>query len=200
MISKSLFDKSFIAMNTAAGFEIREFPSFSFGVYKDCKILFIEAFKYCDRTMVNFEWLESYNEVVEWMTDTKGKGLFLVGEVGLGKSNIIEKVIPLLFFNRFNKCVRVTHVNQLGQNLNELLKAKYICVDEIGVEKLHNNFGIKSVPFIELIDNAERNCNVVFISTNLTKQQLLERYGVRTLDRILRLCKLIKFEGKSMRR
>lgn len=200
MTSKARFEESFKALNYNRKFQIREFPSFSFGTYDDCKEMFIEAFTFCDRTIVEFKWQPAYREVVGWMTDTKGKGLFLVGEVGLGKSNIIEKVIPLLFYHRFKKVIKVVHVNQLGHSLNVMLQAKFICVDEVGIEKLHNDYGIKSVPFIELIDNAERHSNLVFISTNLSKNEILERYGVRTLDRMLRLSKLITFKGKSLRR
>ena len=41
-----------------------------------CKNLFIEIFKAVDNTISDFQYLEEYDEIVDWMTDTKGKGLF----------------------------------------------------------------------------------------------------------------------------
>lgn len=34
---------------------------------------------------------------------------------------------------------------------------------------------------------------------NLTREQLLRRYGERTFDRLTRLCRPVKFEGESLR-
>ncbi len=199
MISKDNLNQGLDDLKKINGFDIRKFPRFTFGDKKRCKDLFIRAFKFCDQTMDEFIWINAYDEVVNWMEDTKGQGLFLTGAIGLGKSNIVEKVIPILFFYYFRKVVKVTYSNQLGKNMIDLLKLKYITIDEVGVENIHQEYGVKSIPFNEIIENVERKCNIVFISTNLNKDQMLQMYGARTLDRILRCCKLIKFEGKSLR-
>ena len=51
-----------------------------------------------------------------------------------------------------------------------------------------------------ILNAAERYHRPVFITTNLTEQQILNRYGERTLDRILHLCRTVKFKGESLRR
>jgi len=193
------FQKSFTLLNQSLGFEKRKFQSFSFGSYEECKELFIAAFKFCDETVSDFVWKEQYDKIIIWMTDTKGTGLFITGDVGLGKSTITEKVIPLLFLEKLNKMVHCAHANEIGKIKEQLITKRFLTIDEIGVEVLHNEFGIRSIPFKELVENAERKCNILFISTNLNKEQMLERYDVRTLDRIKRLCTLVKVTGKSLR-
>ena len=47
------------------------------------------------------EWLKEYDEVADWLSDNKGKGLFLIGPVGVGKTEICMKVIPIIFLRLF---------------------------------------------------------------------------------------------------
>ena len=199
MEKNNLFHNSYNVLSQSLGFKKKKFQSFSFGSYDECKELFIEAFKFCDESVKDFVWKEQYEKIIIWMTNTKGKGLFLTGDVGLGKSTIAEKVMPLVFFEKLNKMVHCAHANEIGKLKEQLLKKKFLTIDEVGVEVLHNEYGIKSIPFIELVENAERKCNTLFISTNLNKEQMLERYDVRTLDRIKRLCEPVKLTGKSLR-
>jgi DNA replication protein DnaC len=46
----------------------------------------------------------------------------------------------------------------------------------------------------------QKRLKPVFVSTNLTPEQMLARYDVRTIDRLVRLSKMVKFEGKSYRK
>ncbi|MBI9062756.1 MAG: hypothetical protein JEZ14_12285 [Marinilabiliaceae bacterium] len=200
MGNKTEFHNSFMVLNQSLGFEKMEFQSFSFGTYDECKDLFIAAFKFCDKTVTDFVWKGKYHDVIQWMADTKGTGLFITGDVGLGKSNIVGKVIPLLFLEKHNKIVHFAHANALGKNKEQLLTKKFLTIDDIGVEAFHNEYGVKSIPLKELVENAERKCNTLFISTNLNKHEMLERYDERTLDRIRRLCTLVKLKGPSLRK
>ncbi len=193
------FEKSFKVLNQSTGFQKREFPAYSFGTYEECKKLFVSAFEFCDNTINTFVWKEEYDVIIQWMTDTKGTGLFITGDVGLGKSNIVEKVMPLLFFDQHNMMVCCSHAQDLGKQKQQLLTKKLLAIDEVGVEPLHNDYGVKSIPFKDIVENAERKGNILFISTNLNKAQMLERYDVRTLDRIRRLCTLVKITGNSLR-
>ena len=49
-----------------------------------------------DTTYDNPRYLPEYDEIVDWMVDTKDKGLLLMGDCGRGKSIIITGVIPVL--------------------------------------------------------------------------------------------------------
>ena len=42
-------------------------------------------------------WRPEYKKVAEWLTNTRGRGLFMYGNCGLGKSILGRYVIPALF-------------------------------------------------------------------------------------------------------
>ncbi len=181
-------------------FNTRQFPSFSFGNAGLCKRILENAILSVDQTIEEFIWIPEYEQVVEWMINTKGKGLFLTGDVGRGKTDIIFHVIPLIFYHFKKKVVKTVLAEELGAKLPHLKTKKFIAVDEMGCEPVHNDYGSKFEPINRLFNLAETQSKILFVSTNLDSSQVLERYGVRTLDRIRRLCKVIKFSGESMRK
>ena len=84
-------------------FPVRECKKYSFGYRKTCKNLFIEVFMEVDKTVKEFEWITEYDQIIEWMTDTKGKGLALFGSIGRGKTVINSFIWPVLFQKHFRK-------------------------------------------------------------------------------------------------
>lgn len=181
-------------------FKEREFQSFTFGNKEKCRKIFKAALLETDKSIKILEFLPEYNEIIDWMTDTKGKGLFLTGDVGRGKTNIVFYVIPLIFFHYKNKIINRIHADELERNINKFNTKKMIAIDEMGVEPITNNYGAKYEVINKLFNMAESNSKTLFISTNMNAEQVLERYGERTLDRIKRLCKIIKFQGESLRK
>jgi DNA replication protein DnaC len=73
----------------------------------------VKAFKYYDKTIVEYKHLSAYDEIIDWMVDTKGKGLILMGECGLGKSTILKSVIPAIFNTIKNKVLRCVPAKEL---------------------------------------------------------------------------------------
>lgn len=189
------------ALKDSCNYQEREFPRFSFGDREKCKRLFIAIFKQVDKTAADFNYLQEYDEVVDWMVDTKGKGLFLAGSVGRGKTIIIEKVIKLLFFHCHRKVITCVRAEELDkERLQHIKRKKFIAIDDMGAEHLANDFGVKYEGVNDIFNAAEAENKILFVSTNLTNEEVLHRYGVRTLDRIKRLCKIVKFDGDSMRK
>tara|TARA_R110001583_G_scaffold1732_1_gene13436 strand:- start:1336 stop:1911 length:576 start_codon:yes stop_codon:yes gene_type:complete len=169
---------------------------YNLGTKEDIKEMFIKSFKYYDRTIDSYEHLTSYDEIVDWMVDTKGKGLMLMGECGLGKSTILNYVIPAIFRTRTNKILRSVPAKELGQI--ERNKAPFIIIDDLGTESIKNDYGTKIDAVADAISYAEDSSKTLLITTNLTPQALKERYDDRTLDR-LRKCKVVIIKGKSFR-
>ena len=192
--------ESFKVLNENYGMNVREFPSFSFGNIENCREIIKAAFLEIDKTITEFKFTPELEELADWMTDTKGKGLFLTGSVGRGKTNVVTYVIPLIFFHFQRKVVKTVTAEELANRLPELKSKKFIALDELGVESLKNNFGEKYEPVNVLFNLAETESKILFVSTNLDGSQVLERYGIRTLDRIKRLCRIIKFSGESLRK
>ena len=169
---------------------------YKLGVREEIKEMFIKSFEYYDRTVDKYEHLPAYDEIIDWMTDTKGRGLMLMGECGLGKSTILNFVIPAIFRTKTNKILRSVPAKELGAV--DRNKAPFIIIDDLGTESIKNDYGTKIDAVADAISYAEDSSKTLLITTNLTPQALKERYDERTLDR-LRKCKVVIIKGKSFR-
>ncbi|MCW3784905.1 hypothetical protein [Plebeiibacterium sediminum] len=179
---------------------VRKAKKFSFGDFKYCRQILYQSFISTDGTVQKLEWLPEYDKVAEWMVDNQGKGLCMVGDCGRGKSSILTGVLPLIFNIKFNKNVHVYPAEEMPEKIQEILTRPIIAIDELGVEPMLNNYGEKYEAFNRIINLAEKEMRLLFITTNLTKDQILQRYDIRTWERINRLCKVVRFEGESYRR
>ena len=134
------------------------------------------------------------------MVNTGGKGLILTGDCGRGKTTILTGVVPVIFDFAYGKIVKPFSARELVERRKEIIGRWSYCIDEIGVEPQFNNYGEKTELFNDILDDAEKSVKPVFISTNLDGKKIQTRYGVRAMDRIVRLCKIVKFKGESLRR
>ena len=169
---------------------------YKLGAREEIKEMFIKSFEYYDRTVDKYEHLPAYDEIIDWMVDTKGRGLMLMGECGLGKSTILNFVIPAIFRTKTNKILRSVPAKELGSV--DRNKAPFIIIDDLGTESIKNDYGTKIDAVADAISYAEDSSKTLLITTNLTPQALKERYDERTLDR-LRKCKVVIIKGKSFR-
>ena len=64
----------------------------------------------------------------------------------------------------------------------------------IGVEVQIGGYGEKYEGVNRVINVAEQRAKAVFVTTNLNGEQIMERYGMRTVDRLAHLCKIVKFK------
>lgn len=178
----------------------RKLSSYSFGTKEECEQLFYETFKRVDTTYPNMLRLPEYDEVIDWMTDSKGKGLLLVGTNGRGKTTILMSVIPVIFSVRFNKIVHPFAATDIERIWKAPQRQWALAIDDLGTEARYNDYGEKKELFNDLINDAETFLKPTFISTNLDGQKIVDRYGIRAFDRIVRLCRIVKFSGDSLRK
>lgn len=143
---------------------------------------------------------ENYRPIVDWMTDNKGRGLFMNGSCGLGKSLIGKYILPYLIRDACRKVVNVFNAQELNSKPDEILGYHIIYIDDIGTENVSNIYGNKRVPFMELCDAVEQKGKLLMCSTNLTVDELKEKYGDRTADRLKATTKFVSFEGDSYRK
>lgn len=201
-------------MKTGGHDPIRSRRHYGWGGRDTCKRLFTEIFQSVDKTVEQFEFLPEYDAIIDWMTDTRGMGLLLTGDCGRGKSTILTGVVPVLIYQATGLVVRPIHSEQFekpckatwpnaGQNpmnIDYLCNTYFPIIDEIGIEPLINDYGEKYEGFNRVLNIAEQKLKPVFVSTNLTPEQMLKRYDVRTIDRLIRLSKTVTFDGKSYRK
>ena len=149
----------------------------------------------------NAEWNErNYRPIVDWMTDNKGKGLLMFGGCGLGKSVIGMYILPLLIKDVHKKVVNIFSAQELNKKIDEILKLHIIYIDDIGTEDNLNSYGNKRMPFAELCDAAEKKGKLLILTTNLSIDELTQRYGDRVVDRLIATTKAVPFTGDSMRK
>ena len=169
---------------------------YKLGTKEELKEMFVKAFKHYDRTIDVYEHLPTYDLIIDWLCDNKGRGLMLMGKCGLGKSTILNYVIPAIFRTKTNKVLRSIPAKEIGAiEKNDSL---FIIIDDLGTESIKNDYGTKIDGVSDAISYAEDASKTLLITTNLDGDALKLRYDKRTVDR-LRKCKVVVIKGKSFR-
>lgn len=166
----------------------------------NAKLLLCNGLKYyCGEGAV---WQPEYEEVAEWLTDNKGRGLWLCGECGRGKTLIGAKILPVLFnFYHFpRKIITLYDAKDMNNVYNDIVKKHIIYIDDVGKESVEVNYGNRNLRFPDIVDEAEKKGKLLMFSTNLSQEKMVEKYGERTVDRLRAITKKIVFRGKSLRK
>lgn len=146
-------------------------------------------------------WQSEYNEVVEWLTDNQGRGLWLCGEYGRGKTLIGAKILPVLlnYYNSPRKVVSLYDAKDLNNKFDDILEKHIIYIDDVGKESMAVQYGNRNLRFPDIVDEAEKRGKLLIFSTNLSQEDMLAKYGERTIDRLKGITKKIIFKGSSLR-
>jgi len=197
------------SLERESGYKIKQPLQYSFGEKAECKELLKKIFIQTDKTIKKFQWLKEYDEVVEWMSDNQGKGLALHGACGRGKSIILKQVLPVLIRmqGKIFTPIKAEDLALLPRTSRDGLtlsgyckKTKFIGIDEFGRERMGNDFGVKFEALDYVIDYCESNLSQpLFLTSNMDREQITKRYGDHIFDRIQRLCKIVVFNGESLR-
>ena len=151
------------------------------------------------------EWIPEYDAVASWLENNEGRGLFLYGECGRGKSMLIRFVLPAILLQYKNLVMQTRNVQDLT-DIDKILKSKIISIDDIGTEDTQSNYGVKREGFAEICDFAEKYGKLLIVSTNLVNgtvenpNSIQGRYGQRVMERIIATTKRVEFKGKSLRK
>lgn len=144
-------------------------------------------------------WLDEYDEVADWLSDNKGRGLLCAGNCGRGKTVICQKVLPVIFQYWHRLIVNPITAIELNDKYEEFKRYKIIAVDDVATESIANEYGEKHSYFSELVDEAERKQKLLIISTNADEKELTKTYDLRTVDRLRLLTRPVIFRGPSLR-
>lgn len=145
------------------------------------------------------KWLPEYDALADWLKDNIGKGLLCCGDGGRGKTFVCERILlPIIMkkypFANVGKIRAYTIAKDYGDVFGNIL-----FIDDIGVERDAHNYGERINVFNQIVDDAERNNWLLIITTNLTTDEIKDKYGERTLDRLRSLMRLVLFKGESLR-
>lgn len=145
-------------------------------------------------------YLPEYSQVAKWLDNNQGRGIFMYGNCGRGKSLLCRYAIPIILLKCCRKVVNVYDIQDMNNKLDEVLGKKIVSLDDVGTEEGIVKYGERRDAFPEIMDFAEKNGNIVIVSTNLGLDDLIRRYGDRVIDRIKATTVRVAFKGESLRK
>lgn len=181
----------------------------------NCAFKFTEENKRIVLTILRyFSGSEEFNEYgVIKNTASLHKGLFISGDLGVGKSLLFEilsetgkRLFKKYGFKRMlfrtiscgnfvTLYMASTKSNTLDFDLTSFEKNK-LYIDDLGVEKMAFN---KYELLEQVLFERYRNNALTFITTNLDPVEVEKRYGSRIGDRLPEMCNIIIWNGNSLR-
>lgn len=145
------------------------------------------------------QWLPEYEQIAEWLSDNKGKGLLLAGSCGRGKTLIATRILPI-FINELGRVYSIYNSYDLNSRQKDVFFSHLLCIDDLGIENESVQYGERKNVFVELMDLVEKKGKFIVVTTNLTQEQIEEKYGTRTIDRFYSCCEIVQFSGPSLRK
>lgn len=125
--------------------------------------------------------------------NNKNKGVILLGLNGVGKTLILETYLSL--YQMFNKehSFFYIHAKQLFHTYKEkgidyLVKKPILFIDDIGKEKIINDYGNQLNILEEVISLRYDRGAWTFATTNYNIEKLKEKYSQTIADRIKEMC------------
>lgn len=142
----------------------------------------------------------------------EGRGLFLTGTVGTGKTHLIAAIIDYiarLYKRKYNLLIKYfTSTGLLSELKNsyedrtsdelisDIKNCTLLVIDDFGAEKT-TDWVLET--YFEIIDYRYANLYPTIIATNLTDIEIKQKLSERIMSRIYESCKGIKLTGKDYR-
>ena len=180
------------------GLEKKKLPTFKKAGYKDLNNL-----------QKIYEKMEQY---CQKFPDTD-KNIVIAGSVGTGKSYLAGCIASELISKDFNVIFvsacelnsiflkyHVSPIDEKGSYLDLLTNCDLLVIDDLGSEPIYKN--VTEECLLMIITERMTKSNPFIITTNLEQDQLLDRYGDRTLSRLNDKKKgvFIQIKGEDLRR
>ena len=148
-------------------------------------------------------WAEQYPKVLQ-------NTVMMSGKSGLGKTYLMHAMAKLLLqrgFNvlmisayRFLDTARKAYVTGDTKDLDLLMEADILMIDDMGAEPLMENITITQ--WFNLINERQLQNKATVISTNLSDSEMRNRYTERVASRLLDKARslILQFRGDDVRR
>ena len=184
----------------------QSFDSFRLDIFPDKKL---EGRAFSQRDMMRMirkvceDWADAFPKA-------ETRDMLLMGQSGLGKTflmrsmakRLVERGYQVLMVSayRFLEVARKAYFGQGAEELENIIGADVLFIDDMGVEPLMENITIPQ--WYNLINERQTRGRGTVISTNLMEEDLRKRYTERIASRLMdpRQCRLVQFTGEDVRR
>ena len=138
------------------------------------------------------------------------KDMLLMGQSGLGKTFLMHAMakkliqrgrnVLIISAYKFLETARKAYMNGNTDEMDTLMDADVLMIDDMGVEPLMENITIPQ--WFNLINERQLRGKGTIISTNLMEDELRRRYTERIASRLMNntQCRLVQFAGEDVRR
>lgn len=141
------------------------------------------------------------------------KGLLISGNIGVGKTWLFEifRDVSRKFLKAGGKNFKMTTCEKVYtayEDDQQQAREKYCegnwCFDDLGTEDMiTNDYGTKRLPIVEILTHRYGKFKayhyLTHLSTNLSPEEIRERYGERVFDRLMQMMHVVSWEGESKR-
>ncbi len=136
------------------------------------------------------------------------RGIFMIGDTGLGKTHLSLAIAQVVIARGFTvaygsaqdflRAVEEEHFGRVESRdtLEGLLDVELLILDDLGAE-FSSSFNLATV--YNLINTRCNRRKPTIISTNLTTQELEQKYSHRVVSRLFSLLDCLRFVGKDIR-
>ena len=184
----------------------QSFENFDLSIFSDQKL---PDKSYSQREMMALfrqqcqEWAGSFPQV-------KQRSVMLMGPSGLGKTYLMHAIAKVLLQRGFNvlmisaykflEAARKAYVTGSTTDIDTLMEADILMIDDMGAEPLMENITITQ--WFNLVNERQLAGKATLISTNLSDRELRTRYTERIASRLLnqRESLILQFRGEDVRR
>ena len=134
------------------------------------------------------------------------KGILLVGNIGVGKTllmrafmKFVSKLLKSQVYQLHSKKVN-SIINADGEIQHKYIKSP-LFIDDIGKESVEvKKYGTVTTPIIDLISSRYDANSDTFATSNYSKEDFNNFYGITITDRIMEMFNILRLDGKDSRR
>lgn len=174
---------------------------------------------------VSDEMRKKMEMIAHWLCQKeKRPGLLLYGNVGNGKTTMLKAICHVInstckpetydngrreqTLSGTSEVISIFRAKEIIENYHEnrttydlMCKVSLLAIDELGVEPIETKlYGNANEPLIDLLSLRYDKQLTTIISSNLTRNEIGERYGKRLDDRFEEMFSTVSFSWESFRR